>query len=381
MSSADRPPFRVLIAGGGVAALEAALALRTLAGELVATMLLAPEPEFVYRPMRVLEPFAYPAARRYPLADLVSEIGAEFREDAVTRVDPVKRSVFTEGGDELSYDALLLAPGARLRPRFEHALTIDDRRLDEQLHGLIQDVEDGYVSKLAFVAPTRMPWPLPMYELALLTARRAWDMNTEVSITLVTPEDSPLAIFGATVSQAVERLLVKRGILTIPSAHAQTPEPGQISLHPGARRLQVDRVVALPELFGREIPGIPRSGAGEFIPVDLHSGVVGLDRVYAAGDATEFPVKHGGIAAQQADAAAEAIAALAGASVEPRPFEPVVRAILLGADKPLYLQAHITGGHGWSSDVSEDPLWSAEAKIVARYLTPFLESRERAAVR
>ena len=381
MSSADRPPFRVLIAGGGVAALEAALALRSLAGELVATTLVAPEPDFVYRPMRVLEPFAYSAARRYPLGELVSDIGAEFREDAVKRVDATNRSVFTEGGKELSYDALLLAPGARLRPRFEHALTIDDRRLDEQLHGLIQDVEGGYVSKLAFVAPTRMPWPLPMYELALLTARRAWDMNTEVSITLVTPEDSPLAIFGPTVSQTVERLLVNRGILTIPSAHAETPEPGQVSLHPGARRLQVDRVVALPELFGREIPGIPTSGAGGFIPVDLHSGVVGLDRVYAAGDETEFPVKLGGIAAQQADAAAEAIAALAGAPVEPRPFEPVMRAILLGADKPLYLHAHISGGHGWSSDVSEDPLWSAEAKIVARYLTPFLESRDRAAVR
>lgn len=125
---------------GGVAGLEAALALRTLAGERVATMLVAPEPEFVYRPMRVLEPFAYPAARRWPLAELVSDIGAEFREDAVERVDPANRTVFTEGGKELSYDALLLAPGAMLRPHFEHVLTLDDRRLDEQLHGLIQDV-------------------------------------------------------------------------------------------------------------------------------------------------------------------------------------------------------------------------------------------------
>jgi sulfide:quinone oxidoreductase len=369
------------MAGGGVAALEAALALRALAGDLVATMLVAPEPEFIYRPMRVLEPFAYPTARRYPLAELVSDIGAEFREDAVKRVDPANRAVVTAGGKELSYDALLLAPGATLRPCFEHALTLDDRRLDEQLHGLIQDIEGGYVAKLAFLAPTRMPWPLPLYELALLTARRAWDMNVAVSITLVTPEDAPLAIFGTTVSQTIERLLEERGILTIPSAHAETPEPGHVSLHPGARRLQVDRVVALPELFGRAMPGIPAAGPGGLIPVDVHSRVVGLDRVYAAGDATEFPVKHGGIAAQQADAAAEAIAALAGAAVEPKPFHPVMRAILLGADKPLYLQAHITGGHGWSSDVSERPLWSAQAKIVAKHLTPFLESRDCVAVR
>lgn len=116
-------------------------------------------------------------------------------------------------------------------------------------------------------------------------------------------------------------------------------------------------------------------------PIDQHARVVGLDRVYAAGDATEFPVKHGGIAAQQADTAAEAIAALASAPLDPKPFHPVMRAILLGADKPLFLQSHITGGHGWSSDVSEEPLWSEHAKIVARYLTPYLESRDRAAVR
>lgn len=40
------PRFRVLIAGGGVAALEALLALRELAGDRVAPMLFAPDPEF-----------------------------------------------------------------------------------------------------------------------------------------------------------------------------------------------------------------------------------------------------------------------------------------------------------------------------------------------
>jgi hypothetical protein len=52
-SSGTTDPFRVVIAGGGVAALEAALALRELTGERVRTTLLSPEPEFVYRPMRV----------------------------------------------------------------------------------------------------------------------------------------------------------------------------------------------------------------------------------------------------------------------------------------------------------------------------------------
>ena len=78
--------------------------------------------------------------------------------------------------------------------------------MDEQLHGLIQDVEAGYVHKLAFVSPSRMAWPLPIYELALMTAQRAHEMGIEVSITIATPEDAPLAIFGQTVSEAVSAL-------------------------------------------------------------------------------------------------------------------------------------------------------------------------------
>jgi sulfide:quinone oxidoreductase len=67
----------VLVAGAGVAGLEAVLALRDLAGERVCIQLLAPEPEFVYRPLRVREPFAYGVAERYPIAQLVHGLGVE----------------------------------------------------------------------------------------------------------------------------------------------------------------------------------------------------------------------------------------------------------------------------------------------------------------
>jgi sulfide:quinone oxidoreductase len=381
VDSGTAHPYRVLIAGGGVAGLEAALALRELAGERIATMILAPDLDFVYRPMRVVEPFNYAEAKRYPLQEIADDIGAQLRSDAFRWLAPEQRIVHTEAGQQLGYDALLLALGAKLRKRFPHALTIDDRRLDEQLRGLIQDVEGGYARKLAFLVPTAMPWPLPIYELALMTARRAYDMNAEVSITLLTPEDAPLAIFGQTVSETVGRVLERHGILTVTSAHCETPAPGEIAIHPGRRSLHVDRIIALPELYGPSIPGVPTYDSHGFIHVDVHGKVQGLERVYAAGDATNFPVKHGGIAAQQADVAAQAIAADAGAPIEPSKFNPVIHGMLLGAEKPLYLSAHITGGHGSSSAVSETPSWSPPTKIVAKYLAPYLESRYHAALR
>ena len=367
---------RVLIAGGGVAALETLLALRALAPEQTEITVLAPNAEFVYRPMTVREPFAYPAAERYALAPIVRDLEANLVVDELGWVDPGKRTAHTANGAEIEYDALVLALGARICPRYAHAITIDDRKLEETFHGLIQDVEDGYVDSVAFVSPGRMGWPFPLYELALLMAGRAYDMDVQLTTTIITPEDRPLAIFGTAVSDAVSELLEQSHIETICSAYAEIPAPGEIVINPGDRHMQAKRVVALPELYGPSLRGIPLSQHG-FLRVNLHGRVSDVEHVYAAGDATDFPVKYGGIAAQQADALAESIAAEAGAPVSPQPFHPLIHGILLTADEPRYLTAHITGGQGFSSEISETPSWSHPAKISAKYLSPYLEQLDR----
>src|SRR4051812_43236438 len=104
--------MNVLIAGGGVAGLEAMMALRELAGPRVAVTLLTPDEEFVYRAMSVQEPFAGASAARRPLDKIVRDFGAELRHDSLDWVAPGNRSVFTKGGDEIGYDALILALGA-----------------------------------------------------------------------------------------------------------------------------------------------------------------------------------------------------------------------------------------------------------------------------
>jgi sulfide:quinone oxidoreductase len=326
--------------------------------------------------MTVVEPFSYGAARRYPLQMVARDAGAEVIVDELAWVDPAEQTIHTRTGQAVEYDALMLALGAKAVPRYSHALTIDDRRLDETMHGLIQDVEGGYTKSIAFVSPGRMAWPLPLYELALMTAGRAFDMGVDVRITVVTPEDTPLAIFGPVASSAVRDLLTRAGIETITSAYAEIPSQGRLVINPGDRRLTVGRVVALPELYGPSLRGIPLGEHG-FVRINRHGRVPDAGPVYAAGDAVEFPVKHGGIAAQQADVAAESIAALAGAPVAPGLFRPEIRGMLLTGEKPLYLTAHLTGGHGFSSEVSETPTWSPGVKIAAKYLGPALEAYER----
>jgi sulfide:quinone oxidoreductase len=257
-------------------------------------------------------------------------------------------------------------------------VTIDDRRLDEQLHGLIQDVDGGYIHDLAFVVPPGMAWPLPIYELALLTARRAFDMSVKLDVTIVTPESAPLAIFGETGSAAVAELLAANAITTITSASCEVPDGRHVVVTPGDRRLAVDRVIALPELYGPSVRGLP-AGQHGFIPIDPQCRVRGVEHVYAAGDATESPLKYGGLAAQQADTAAQAIAASAGLPVESAALHPVIHAILLTGAEPLHLSARIIGGRGFSTVTGESPTEPLTGKIAARYLAPYLEAQDRLA--
>lgn len=368
--------LRVVVVGGGVAALETALALADLGRDLTDVTVIAPNTEFVYRPMVVREPFAQGAARRYPLAPIVRDTGATLLHGELGWIDPVERTIHTKADEAIEYDALVLALGASINKRYKHALTIDDRDLDETMQGVIQDVEGGFIHKLAFVAPGRMAWPLPLYELALMTAGRAYEMGIDLETTIVTPEDGPLAIFGASASSSIAELLACAGIETITSAYAEVPNAREIVINPGDRHLEVDRVIALPELFGPELRGIPLGDHG-FIRVDPYCRVPDVERVYAAGDATDFPIKHGGVGSQQADTVAQSIAALAGASVTPQRFNPVIHGMLLTNGKPQYLTAHITGGHGFSSEITDTPTWSPPSKIAAKYLAPYLQERDR----
>jgi sulfide:quinone oxidoreductase len=364
-------PLQVLIAGGGVAGLEAAFALREFAGDRVAITILVPTDEFVYRPMSVVEPFSAGCAQHYPLAKLAAAAGATLVQDALVQVDATSQQVRTASGAELSYDALMICLGATLHKRYDHATNVDDAYMDKLLHGLVQDIEGGYTHSLAFIVPTPMPWPLPAYELALMASERAWDMQTELSVTVLTPEKTPLGIFGTDVSLALSRLLAERKIEVVTSAYCEVPAAKTIQIHPSGRSLTADRIIALPELRGPAISGLPSDNDG-FIPIDAYASIPGVEHVWAAGDATDYPVKHGGVSAQMADTAARCIASLAGASVEPRKFDPVLEGVLLTGGRPRYLRGQATGAEGAPSELLTVEHDDHPPKIAARYLIPQL---------
>jgi sulfide:quinone oxidoreductase len=362
---------RVLIAGGGVAALEAALALRALAEDRVSVEMLAPEPQFWYRPLAVAEPFDLGEVRQFELTELAAAAGASFSPGALTVVDVGGRQAQTSAGSSISYDVLLVACGASPTAAVPGALTFRGPADTERIRRLLEEIVVGKVGRLAFVVPWGAVWSLPIYELALMTAAYLAEREVDhVELVLVTPEDEPLQLFGRAGSAAVRELLEEREIAVQTGSTPVELVDGELRLVPEGT-IRADRVVALPRLRGSRIDGLPQTVDG-FLPVDAHGQVHGLADVFAAGDITTFPVKQGGIATQQADAAAELIATSAGADITPQPFRPVLRGLLLTGRQPRYLRHELTGGSGDDSSASPEPLWWPPAKIVGRYLAPFL---------
>jgi hypothetical protein len=282
--------LNVLICGGGSLVSRVCLRLRRLAGERIELTLVSPEEELVCRPLAVRDPFALEGVHRYPLERIASDTGAKWIQDRLERIDVDARTMHTEGGRGLSYDACSYG--------------------------------------------------------AVSCAPSASNMLDEAAVEL------------------------HKGVVArVPATHLVIV---------GETRLEVERIVTLPRITGPAVPGLP-AGTDWFLPVDQRCRVEETNgRGFAAGDATDFPVKHGGIGAQQADTAAAGIAHLPGCGERPPPFDPVIRGMLLTGDRPLYLTAHVIAGLGWRSEIYEQPPWPADEKVLAEELGPYLASLDAA---
>ena len=367
-----------MIVGGGFAALEAMLALRALAAERVKMTLISPDPAFAYRPAATAAAFYQSPPLTDDMRAIARELGATYHTGRLEAVAPQKKWVRLASGARLEYDALILAIGARSIASVPGALTFRDHRDVPLFRGLLHDVEAGAVGRVVVAVPGGSSWALPPYELALLLANHATEHHVVAEVTIVSPEETPLAIFGADASRAVEDLLVERGVRFVGKAAAlSVRRDGSVALR-FAGAIDADRVVATPQLRGDAITGVP-AGKWGFVPTDSCGRVEDLPDVYAAGDMTTFPVKQGGLAAQQADRVAHTIASSLGLPLEEAQEARVLQGRLLGGERPLFLRTELdeSGQPISASRGQPEPDEAASsAKVFGRYLAPYLEARQ-----
>lgn len=359
------------IVGGGVAGVETALALADLAPAFAEVSVITPDPDFIYKPMIIAEPFTGEPARQLELAPLLAGVGTSVIRGTLEHVDLANRAVALGEGSELSYDLLVICIGGLPRPAYDAAETFWAGSSDLAVDRLIDRASQPSGGVLHFVVPPGTTWSLPVYELALMFRHRAIELgSSDLRIRVMTPEEGPLMIFGRPASDAVAQLLADRRIevqtgVAVVDDRSEAPSGLRTEALPAS-----GPSVALPSIEGPRVQGLPADARG-FIPIDSHCRVAGAADVYAAGDGTSFPIKQGGIATQQADAAATHIAARLGADVEPEAFTPVLRGTLLTASESLHLRHRIAGGGGEGVAAIEH-LWWPPGKISGRYLSAAL---------
>ena len=363
-----------------MAALEALLALHELVGHRVSLELLAPGTHFLNRPASVAEPFGLGGPAPVAFADVAAYCGAGVHAGTLAGVRPDDHIAVTGDADELDYDTLIVAVGARAAVTLPGALPFAGPQDVPALTAMLDAAERGEVRAIAFAVPPGVAWTLPLYELAIMTAVELRSRGVrDVQLTLITSENKPLWLFGEPGSAALSSLLQERGI-DLQHGRPTAIANGQVVLERG-ELIPADRTVVLPALQGPWITGLPRDDHG-FIPVDRHGRVSGLHDVFAAGDATSFPIKQGGLATQQADAVAETIAAELGAKSAASPFRPVLRGLLLTGGAPLYLRAELTekgtvqrtahARPALRGEISTRALWWPPGKVAGRYLAPYM---------
>jgi hypothetical protein len=109
---------------------------------------------------------------------------------------------------------------------------------------LVADLALGRIRSVAFIVPSDVSMTMPLYDVAIATARRGWELGLEdVRYWFVTHEPEPLASFGSALSLAASQRLEPEGITFVGSTYPEIRR-GVVLLDPRGESIEVDRVVS-----------------------------------------------------------------------------------------------------------------------------------------
>jgi sulfide:quinone oxidoreductase len=230
--------------------------------------------------------------------------GIDLRLAVIQRVIPMARLVQLEG-DMLSYDALVIATGSHPRPDRTPGLDLSDARIHTfhtlegalALRGALERFRGGRL----VVHIAGLPIKGPMAPLEFAFRVDAWlrrrGLRAATELTFVTPQAGAVGSPVAAVRFA--EMLRSRDIALETDVATERVTADRLVGYDG-REVPFDLLVSTPAHTGAAYVG--RSGLGDaldHVPVDQHTfRAVGLDDVFAIGDAADLPTSKTGSAAR-----------------------------------------------------------------------------------
>jgi NADH dehydrogenase FAD-containing subunit len=341
---------RIVILGAGFAGLESAFLLRMRMRDAAELTVVSEREAFTFRPNTIYVPFgADPADLVVDLAKPFDRRHVTFVADRVTGIDPDAHEVALASGDNLSYDKLVIATGADMRPGeipglAEHAATIWTPEsmlgVRDRFQQVLQAAREGRRSRVLFLIPPNNKCAGPLYEIVMMfeTWLRREHARDHADITWSTFEQTYIQAFGPRLHEVVTREFERRGIDGHTEEIVAEIAPGEARYTDGSTRT-FDHLIAFPPYISAvTYESLPSDDRGFIETQTTTRQVTGHPDIYAPGDAGDFPVKQAFLAFLQADTVAEHIAAEAGMHPFEKPFEPVSMCIMEMFDKATFAQ-------------------------------------------
>lgn len=382
---------RIVVLGGGFAGLESAFLLRSRLGDRADITVVSDRDAFLFKPNTIYIPFGGRVeSLLIPLAKPAAKRRIRLLHGSVEEVDPIARRV-RAGGWEAPYDYLVIATGSGMRSEeipglAEHASTIwtpgEMADLGRRLQAVANTATAGQRRRILFAVPPNNKCAGPLYEIVMMTETwlRRRGVREHVDIEWTTVEQSYIQAFGPKLHEVVTQAFRERGIDGHTGMTLDRVDPGVARYAAGESR-EFDLLVAFPPYVSAvRYEGLPADDRG-FLQTDADSRRVrGHDRVFAPGDAGDFPVKQAFLAFLQADVVADTIAAEVQGREAPAAFDPVSMCVMEEFDTATFAQVplRVTGDPTRPVEVRPDadgaykvgvsPLWRLGKKMLGLYL-------------
>lgn len=382
---------RVVVLGGGFGGLESLFYLKHKLGDRAELTLISEQPKFLFKPNTIYIPFGQdPAKFEVDLVRPLRRQSIAFLPGTVEHVDADRRSVRTTGGD-VDYDYLVIATGAKMRSTeipglAEHAITVwtpeDMLRLRERIEGAIERAKGGGRTRFLFLVPPNNKCAGPLYEMVLMldTHLRKAGCRDQVDLVYATKEEAFIEAFGPRLNTVIVDEFRERNIEGHTGYVVTGVEPGVTQFQNG-ERLEYDVLVSFPPyVASTAYAQLPTDNRG-FLQVENDSRRIrGQDRMFAVGDAANFPIKQAFLALLQGDAAGDHLAAEILGSKPEVDFEPMSMCVMEelnkatfaqvplkytdDPDKPIVVDTEDTDHY----KVGVSPLWRMGKKVLGLYL-------------
>lgn len=368
---------RVLILGGGFGGVVAAESLATQLGDGHQITLISRSGQFLFYPALVRLAFGQCEADdvSFDLRRSMINRRITFIEGEVARINAPDREVIIAHGDvtgTVPYDYLIFALGRRLATErvtgfFEHAHHLLDLKGALEFREAIRSFEGGRVI-LGQCPDARLP--VPVYESAFALAH--WlDENgkrDKTTITIINPGPPGSEFEDSTLTNFLAASLQKRRIEYLPNLQVRGVTSSTVTTNDG-RQLDYNLLMLLPSFRGSSVASrLGLTSEDDYINVDWSMKVIGMDRMYAAGDCVNFSgPKMGHLAVHQGEVAAANLAAEIAGHPPVVHYDHDLMAVIDIDGESVYFHKDL-----WSnepSSVHHGRFWSWAKRIHEKYWT------------